>query len=87
MRDRAVGVIIKNSQLLLLWRYRDGKEYYTFPGGSMEEGEDEETALRREMFEELNIEIENPKKLFTNINEFGENKRPDHLYLITDFSG
>lgn len=38
--------------------------YWEFPGGKVEEGEDDQTALRREMQEELNAVIE-VKELFT----------------------
>lgn len=59
------AVIIKNKKLLLL-RGDEGiyAQFYFTPGGKIEEGESEEMALRRELREELSVEIKNFKKYF-----------------------
>lgn len=44
----------ENDELIVFRRYRpDRGIYYSAPGGKIEPGEDDETALRRELFEEL----------------------------------
>ena len=58
--DVAVGVLIDGDGRFLLTSRPDGKVwagYWEFPGGKLEAGEDVETALRRELHEELGIEI------------------------------
>jgi 8-oxo-dGTP diphosphatase len=58
--DVAVGVLIDPEQRFLLTSRPAGKVYagyWEFPGGKLEAGEDVETALRRELQEELGVVI------------------------------
>lgn len=58
--DVAVGVLIDASGRFLLTSRPEGKVYagyWEFPGGKLEAGESVETALRRELHEELGITI------------------------------
>ena len=58
--DVAVGVLIDAEGRFLLTSRPDGKVYagyWEFPGGKLEPGETVEQALRRELNEELGIEI------------------------------
>jgi 8-oxo-dGTP diphosphatase len=56
----AVGVIRQNGKILLCQRKKGGRYglKWEFPGGKLEQGEDVEQCLRRELREELGIEIE-----------------------------
>ena len=56
-RNRGAAVIIQEGQVAVIKRNRDGKEYYLFPGGGIEEGESPEQATIREAFEELGVHI------------------------------
>ena len=47
---------------------------WEFPGGKLELAENEESCIRREIKEEINIEIEIIKKLSNNIHDYGEFK-------------
>ena len=56
----AVGVLIDSEGRFLLTSRPEGKVYagyWEFPGGKLEPGETVEQALRRELLEELGIEI------------------------------
>ena len=58
--DVAVGVLIDREGRFLLTSRPEGKVYagyWEFPGGKLEAGESVETALRRELQEELGITI------------------------------
>jgi len=58
--DVAVGVLIDRDGQFLLTSRPEGKVYagyWEFPGGKLEAGESVEEALRRELHEELGIEI------------------------------
>jgi len=58
--DVAVGVLIDAAGDFLLTSRPEGKVYagyWEFPGGKLEPGESVEAALRRELHEELGIEI------------------------------
>lgn len=58
--DVAVGVLINSQGEFLLTSRPEGKVYagyWEFPGGKLEAGESVEAALRRELIEEIGIEI------------------------------
>lgn len=57
MRIRAAAILIQNDSLALLERHRDGKHYFTFPGGGVDAGETPEQAVVREVGEELGVDI------------------------------
>ncbi len=53
------AIIIKNGKVFATQRgYGDWKGWWEFPGGKMEQGETPQEALRREIREELDAEIE-----------------------------
>jgi len=83
MPQRAVGVIIKDDKILLMRRIKNGQEYYVFPGGGMENGETIETAIIREIKEELSINPKIEKLLF----EIENQGRQEYYYLIKEFTG
>ncbi len=83
MRQRVVGIIIKDGNILLIRRLKNGQKYYVFPGGGVEGVENFEEALKREMKEELGIDINSFHLLFNFKNQFQD----EHYYLIENFSG
>ncbi len=61
-----VSVILRNDEgHVLLVRHSYGPDVWSLPGGGMEKGEAAETAARREMREELNIELSEAKQIGT----------------------
>jgi len=59
MTEVAVGVLRKNNRILICQRKQGGRYAlkWEFPGGKVETGETIEQCLRRELHEELSIEI------------------------------
>lgn len=66
-------VIIENGKILCLKYVYNGTILYNLPGGNLEFGENIKEALRREMIEELNLEVEVSKLLF--VGEVHHNKK------------
>jgi 8-oxo-dGTP pyrophosphatase MutT (NUDIX family) len=69
---RVSGVIQFGRQILLIYRERKGRKYYTFPGGHIKSNESPTNGIIREIKEETNIVISDPTKIaeFDN-GEFG----------------
>jgi len=63
---RVSGIIISNNQILLIHRKKEGKEYWVFPGGGVEEGETNKEAVVREVKEETSLEVNKVKLAFDN---------------------
>lgn len=83
MKKRVSAVIIDGDKILLIKRVKPNAEYYTFPGGSVEEGESESHAVWREVKEELGVHANVGKLLF----EVESNGRKDFYFVIDEISG
>lgn len=57
MHDRSGVVLIEDGQLALIKRVKNGRTYYTFPGGKVEWGETLEQAAAREAKEEIGLDV------------------------------
>lgn len=84
-KNRAVIIIMDEGKILLIHRFKNGEEYYVFPGGGVEEGESVEEAATREAKEETGLNVTISKKLWENENK--NNNRIEHYYLVDKFSG
>lgn len=58
LKNRAVGIVIHDNKLLVMRRKSASEEYFTFPGGGIEQGETNEQATHRELYEETSTKIE-----------------------------
>ena len=85
-----VAAIIKNdNQILATQRgYGEFKDGWEFPGGKVEANEDGQTAIKREILEELNAEIIVGEKLITVAYQYETFHLTMHCYwceLTSDF--
>ena len=58
MRKRSGIILIHQEKLALMERHKQGRHYFAFPGGGVDEGETDEQAAIREAEEELGIRVE-----------------------------
>ncbi|MBI1348500.1 NUDIX domain-containing protein [bacterium] len=87
IRPKVVCVLWYAERMLLIRATdpHDGRSFLLPPGGGVEFGEMIDDAIRRELFEELGIPIENPRRLGMLENVFQFNGRPEHeLVFIYD---
>ena len=81
----SAAIIIENKKILCVQRKKGKYDYisykYEFPGGKLELGENEEDALRREISEELNLEIDVTEKFLIVTHEYLDFNLTMHSYL------
>lgn len=83
MHNRAGIILIHEGKLALMERHRQGRHYFAFPGGGVDEGETDEEAAVREAQEELGIRVEIVRKA-------AEVLRPDRrkqVYFLVKWTG
>lgn len=83
---RVVGVAVHNNQVLL--HQAEGDVFWSLPGGRAELGESAEQTLKREMREELEIDIEVVRLLWVVENFFVYDTKNYHelsLYFLMQF--
>lgn len=78
IRNTVRAVIKRGHEILVLEEVKDSLKHYYLPGGGIEFLETSEAALRREIKEELNLEIKNCKELCTLSNIFEVNGMKSH---------
>lgn len=85
MRKNARAIVLKDGDILLMKRFKMGREYYTLLGGTIERGEAPEDAAVREVAEESTIVVDQPRLVFVEDAEqpFG----PQYIYLCRYISG
>jgi 8-oxo-dGTP diphosphatase len=57
VKARAAVILIQNDKIALIERHRSGKHYFVFPGGKVKTGEAPAVAAKREIMEELGLEV------------------------------
>lgn len=80
---RVGGVIIHNDELLIIHRFKDGREYYVFPGGHLKVHESPQEALLREIYEETSIKL-SKHDLITFLIEIQQERFGPEMYFMVE---
>jgi 8-oxo-dGTP diphosphatase len=64
MRPRACAAILRDGKILMVRHQNNGRNYWTLPGGGVNEGESLEQAAIREVLEETHLDVSVVKLLF-----------------------
>jgi len=81
---RAVAVILKESEILVMHRIKNGKEYYVLPGGGVEDSETIEQTVLREVQEETSIKARVIKPLY-HLRIVSEPNNSDQYYFLCEY--
>lgn len=88
MNTRVRAIIIQNEKVLLIHRIKENDEYWVFPGGGVEEtDENPKNALVRECKEELGIEVKVGELFSSNQIELQGKERREIFFLCEQISG
>lgn len=77
------AIIIIQDKIISMYREKQDRIFYTFPGGGIEENETEEDCVKREVLEEFGIIVKPIKKIYTYENQ----KSIEHFYIAEWISG
>ncbi|ELB2137382.1 NUDIX domain-containing protein [Vibrio parahaemolyticus] len=79
-KERVSALLVnrENAEILLIKRFKEGRNYWVFPGGGVEAEELLEQAIVREVFEETSLRIDNYQEIFSVVNR----GRKEHFYLV-----
>jgi 8-oxo-dGTP diphosphatase len=83
------GLIMRDGKLLVAERPQ-GKPYsgyWEFPGGKVEENEAGDVAIKRELHEELGIEVIQADRWFEHLHAYPDKTVYLELWRVTEFSG
>lgn len=86
----AVGVLLKKNEGILLAQRPEGKPYagyWEFPGGKIEAGETLFEALKRELSEEIDIQILDAKEFLTIEHDYPHAYVRLHICLVNSWHG
>lgn len=88
MKKKVRAIIIENSSVLLIHRNKHGREYFVFPGGSVEESDkDNAIALSRECKEELGVDVSIGNLVTSSIFNAGGEPQQEMFYLCSITGG
>lgn len=82
-RNRTRAIIFFEGKIVSMYREFEGRKYYTFPGGGMEEAETEDECVRREVLEEFGLTVKPIKKVYIYENDISV----EHFYICEWLSG
>ncbi len=81
------AIIFVGRKVVLIHRKRDGLEYWVTPGGKVEEGESLKDTAKREVREEIGIDVEVGEKVLQVTNRAYDEDSEQHFFLCTHRAG
>tara|TARA_B100000029_G_scaffold142981_1_gene138228 strand:- start:1363 stop:1752 length:390 start_codon:yes stop_codon:yes gene_type:complete len=87
---KVVAAVIKKNNKILIARRKKGKHLefkWEYPGGKLENNEDEKSGLKRELEEEFNIKASVENYLTESFYEYDKVKINLKAYFVNDFLG
>ena len=82
-RESCRAIVFTDDKLVVMYREKHDRVYYTFPGGGLEENETLETCVKRECLEEFGIEVEPIKEAYI----YEDEKTKQHFFLVKWIGG
>ncbi|MGL4859892.1 MAG: 8-oxo-dGTP diphosphatase MutT [Enterobacteriaceae bacterium] len=89
-RPIVIGIVADQQDQVLLTQRTSGQHlsgYWEFPGGKVNEGESLEAALKRELQEEVGIEVQACSLLTTTHHSYQDRHLALHFFLVTEWLG
>jgi len=83
-----LGIIRNEKYQILVAKRPDDKPFaglWEFPGGKIEMNETAEDALKRELFEEVGIEVKHAKPLFQHTHHYADKELQFHIWEVVAF--
>jgi 8-oxo-dGTP pyrophosphatase MutT (NUDIX family) len=94
MRKRSTAVIVNKGKILIFRRVKPGQVYYVIPGGGVDLGETVEQALKREVKEELSLDVQESTFLYMSTSSGGvpngihvNEPQENYFYLVSKYIG
>lgn len=81
---RVSAIITKGDKMLLMHRKKNGEEYWVFPGGGVEDIENSEEGIKREVKEETNLDVLKCELAFMAYNEASKTEQPFYNCEVSD---
>jgi ADP-ribose pyrophosphatase YjhB (NUDIX family) len=81
---RAASIIIHNNSILFMYREKNNKAYYAFPGGTVENNEKPEDTVLREVYEETSLYV-NLVQLLYHIQITNDSGFKDEYFYLCDY--
>ena len=82
-RTSCRAIVIEDNALVTMYREKEDRVYYTFPGGGINEGESREECVKRECMEEFGITVEPIRQVYTYEND----KTIQHFFICNWIDG
>ncbi len=83
MRECSRIIIVRDGRMLLIHRFKGGREFWVAPGGTMEAGETPEQTALRETKEEASFDVGLGERLFV----IDDERQRTHYFAVKEFSG